>query len=202
MFDLPVQGPWVPVAIFLITLALNAVSWLVTRNNLQRVAAQRARLLNEISSLRKQAAKLNTPSTYAKCAKCQRLAATKERELTGLEGGGQQGSDRSKQIKQLVSRFKVGGAIAALVIMWGKPLVALPPDLVWPMHRMLSAPHGSSKLGAAGMVAVLPWLALCDRATTMLVQAALPSKRGEVSEEEAGLGLSEDAGGDESKKDL
>lgn len=47
----------------------------------------RAQLSTEIAFLRREAAKLNTPSTYAKCAKYQRLAAIKEKQLAELNSG-------------------------------------------------------------------------------------------------------------------
>ena len=52
----------------------------------------------------------------------------------------------------------------------------MPPELLFPMHRFLSLPHGQefSKYGA---VAVLPWMMVCDRAGNMLVQAVLPPAR-------------------------
>ena len=49
------------------------------------VQQHKARLAAEISSLRKQADLYNNPATYAKCAKFQRLANAKEKELAGLQ---------------------------------------------------------------------------------------------------------------------
>jgi hypothetical protein len=41
--------------------------------------------LQEIASLRRQAEAFNNPSTYVKCAKFQRLANAKEKELAALQ---------------------------------------------------------------------------------------------------------------------
>jgi len=55
------------------------------------VAAARTReLLTEIAVLRREAERHNTPATFARCAKLQRQAAAREKELEGLaaEAGG------------------------------------------------------------------------------------------------------------------
>lgn len=44
-------------------------------------------LLAEIATLRREAERFNTPSTYFKCAKLQRQANAKEKELQALEEG-------------------------------------------------------------------------------------------------------------------
>jgi hypothetical protein len=59
------------------------------------VQQHKARLVAEISSLRKQAELYNNPATYVKCAKFQRLANAKEKELSGL----QEHNDNSVQDK-------------------------------------------------------------------------------------------------------
>jgi hypothetical protein len=54
------------------------------------VQLHQVRLTQEISELRKQAEALNAPATYAKCAKYQRLALAKERELASLQTNSKQ----------------------------------------------------------------------------------------------------------------
>lgn len=49
---------------------------------------RRAQLSAELAFLKREAVKLNTPSTYAKCAKYQRLANSKEKELKELSAPG------------------------------------------------------------------------------------------------------------------
>lgn len=49
-----------------------------------RAGSARLRLTQEIALLRREAAKHNTPSTYAQCAKLQRAANAKEKELAKL----------------------------------------------------------------------------------------------------------------------
>lgn len=49
--------------------------------------SRRAQLLAEIAFLRREAAKLNNPSTYARCAKYQRLANVKDKEHAELTAG-------------------------------------------------------------------------------------------------------------------
>ncbi len=50
--------------------------------------SRRAQLSAELAFLKREAVKLNTPSTYAKCAKYQRLANSKEKELKELSAPG------------------------------------------------------------------------------------------------------------------
>ncbi|GBF97161.1 hypothetical protein Rsub_10348 [Raphidocelis subcapitata] len=65
----------------------------------------------EIASLRRQAETFNAPSTYAKCAKLQRLANAKEQELAAL----QQHGDRDV-------RARIAAAIATLKVRPARPL--------------------------------------------------------------------------------
>lgn len=56
---------------------------------MEALGSQQATLQREIQELRREAARLNTPSTYAKCAKAQRMANAKEKELAALQAQGQ-----------------------------------------------------------------------------------------------------------------
>ena len=69
-------------------------------------------------------------------------------------------------------------ACAALctLLFYGKPLVHVLPEILTPMQRMLSMPHGKA-FSQFGAVAVLPWMLVCDRAGSMLVQAVFPARR-------------------------
>lgn len=61
--------------------------------------------MREIASLRRQAETLNTPSTYAKCAKLQRLANAKEQELSALQQHGE--GDARARISAAMVTIKV-----------------------------------------------------------------------------------------------
>lgn len=54
----------------------------------QQLDGRKARLVAEIGELRREAQRHSTPSTFAKCAKAQRAAAAKEKELGALAGAG------------------------------------------------------------------------------------------------------------------
>lgn len=69
------------------------------------VQQHKARLAREIASLRRQAEALNAPSTYAKCAKLQRLANAKEQELAALQQDGERDA-----------RARVAAAMAAVKV--------------------------------------------------------------------------------------
>lgn len=92
--------------VFVALLLLNAVRWLLFRSKSGFVHQHKTRLALEIASLRKQAEQFNTPSTYVKCAKFQRLANAKEKELAALQAH----KDVSLQdrINTVVSTTKVG----------------------------------------------------------------------------------------------
>ena len=62
-----------------------------------------------------------------------------------------------------------------MVICWGKALVYVPPHLTWPFGRLLAFPHTNDFL-ATGGVAVIPWIALCDRVTHLVARAAFPRR--------------------------
>ena len=69
---------------------------------------QRGILISSIAELRKEAAKNNTPATYAKCAKCQRQINANEKALAALEA-----ADGSKQawhnrVLKATNAIKVG----------------------------------------------------------------------------------------------
>lgn len=63
---------------------MSCVHALRGRHQAHQLGARTARLLREVGELRREAARLNQPSTFAKSAKAQRLAAAKERELAAL----------------------------------------------------------------------------------------------------------------------
>ncbi len=68
------------------------------------------------------------------------------------------------------------GAAGCVIFLYGRPLIHLPPEVLSPMQRWLSMPHGKL-FSAYGAVAVVPWLLLCDRGGSMLVRAMLPARR-------------------------
>lgn len=66
------------------------------------------RLVLEIASLRRQAEAYNNPATYVKCAKFQRLANAKEKELTSFDSKSAESGLQSR-LDAAVAAVKVGG---------------------------------------------------------------------------------------------
>ena len=73
----------------------------------------KARLALEIASLRRQAEAFNSPSTYVKCAKFQRLANAKEKELSALQASG--GVSVQDRLDAAVAACKVRFVVGCLV---------------------------------------------------------------------------------------
>mmetsp|Transcript_17427 Transcript_17427/g.48402 ORF Transcript_17427/g.48402 Transcript_17427/m.48402 type:complete len:208 (+) Transcript_17427:4817-5440(+) len=131
-----------------------------------------AALLQETSELRREAARLNTPSTFSKHAKALRKATAKEKELAALH-------DRPRDPRQwdwqdqLLLAMKVLQSVlfvGAALIWWKWPVAELPPGVAWPFGSTLATPHG--KLLKSGFVAAVPWMLLCNRATNAWLQVA------------------------------
>ncbi len=75
---------------------------------LQEVDTKRDALVKDISDLKKEAARLNTPSTYAKCAKCQRQVNAKEKQLSvlGEATGGSAWQDKVVRLSMILKASK------------------------------------------------------------------------------------------------
>jgi hypothetical protein len=63
----------------------------------------------------------------------------------------------------------------AVIVWWGKALLHIPPHLTWPFNRLLAFPHASNYL-EVGAVTVLPWVAMCDRVSSLLARVAFPQQ--------------------------
>lgn len=72
-------------------------------------------------------------------------------------------------------RLQVVFIAAAVAAWWGKALLRVPPELVWPFDRLLAFPHARGGL-ETGAVAVLPWLAVCDRVSSALARVTFPQQ--------------------------
>lgn len=90
-------------------------------------------------------------------------------------------------------------------MLYGKPLAYVPTELLLPVQRkLLAMPHGSD-FSTYGAISVLPWMVVCDRASSMLVKAVLPPVRVRLPpvgpSQAIGSGVAEGEV-EESKKDL
>lgn len=60
--------------------------------------------------------------------------------------------------------------VCAVLLLWGQPVAQLDPLLSWPLGGWLSQPH-ARRFNSLGLVAVVPWLSLSQRASACLVRA-------------------------------
>lgn len=74
-----------------------------------------------------------------------------------------------------LARLQVLLISLAVVAWWGKALLHIPPHLTWPFNRLLAFPHASNYL-EVGAVTVLPWVAMCDRVSSLLARVAFPQQ--------------------------
>ncbi|CAI5461658.1 unnamed protein product [Closterium sp. Yama58-4] len=124
-------------------------------------ARKEAALAAEIKRLKKEANRLNTPSTFSRSALLTRTATAKEKELNALKA-------QPSRVWWTLIRFVLPYTIQAcayvlLVLSFrSKPVVILPVDVVYPFGSMLAFPHGVKWQGG-GAVSVFAWLALTSR---------------------------------------
>ncbi len=105
-----------PGCMFAALLILNAVRWLLARSRAGFLAQHRTRLGLEIATLRRQAAVHNTPASFAKCAKFQRLAAAKEKELASLVNAEERSGASSSSSYRLDAALSTAKARARCVL--------------------------------------------------------------------------------------
>lgn len=126
----------------------------------------KARLAREIASLRREAEALNTPSTYAKCAKLQRLANAKEQELSSLQQHGE--SDMRARIAAGMATAKVR------VRAWRRQLARHGSSRASRASRPRAAER---RLGAAPVVGIAARLAAAARRCSWAAVGAQPGRR-------------------------
>ncbi|CAI5515430.1 unnamed protein product [Closterium sp. Naga37s-1] len=138
-------------------------------------ARKEAALAAEIKRLKKEANRLNTPSTFSRSALLTRTATAKEKELNALKA-------QPSRIWWTLIRFVLPYTIQAcayvlLVLSFrSKPVVILPVDVVYPFGSMLAFPHGAKWQGG-GAVSVFAWLALTSRVGRLTYRPSAASIR-------------------------
>jgi len=121
----------------------------------------------EIADLKRQAAALNHPDTFAQCAKAERKALSFEKELCRLQ------ERRSQAEKSILIKFPGFVRTAAFLCLVGLALAKVPvvthlrPNDVWPMGKWMSLL--SKEKADVGAVGLVPWAILCNRATRAAV---------------------------------
>lgn len=160
---------------FILLLVVNLVRWIAQSTKDLTTQTKRSQLLSEIAELRRESEKHNTPSQYAKCAKYQRQANAKEKELASL--GSQAEMTLQDKVLMLTSTLKVGLGLIFTMMFWGQSLHVLPHEVAWPFNRMVMVPQVWSSTREGTPVLVVGWLLMCDRATTHLAKALIPTRR-------------------------
>mmetsp|Transcript_9208 Transcript_9208/g.17282 ORF Transcript_9208/g.17282 Transcript_9208/m.17282 type:complete len:179 (-) Transcript_9208:397-933(-) len=167
------------ITLIIIFLGLNIATWIITRNEISSSKKKQQELLKEISHLRKEAEKHNTPDSYFLCAKQQRLAHKKEKELQMLE------NNHSPQVTNSITLFcKIFKTLLFaffLLTMMRTPIARIPTDISFPLGRFLEV-NSKGRLTAEN-VSLLPFLFLIDRGTTFFAKALFPVRVETISED-------------------
>lgn len=120
----------------------------------------------EIEDLKRQAKPLNTPDTFAQCAKLERKALALEKQAKALRKRSEDA--RGTFLLKLPGILRLLGFIFVFVLSWKVPAaVAVVPGWEWPFGRWLAMGTGRSAM--PGLVGLLPWTLLCHRATRALL---------------------------------
>lgn len=141
---------------------------------------------HEIEDLKRQAKPLNTPDTFAQCAKLERKALALEKTLTRLQTV--EHASRSAFILRIPGILRTIGfftVISVSILVYyrttrsssgstssggcsvGVGVTMLPPDWIWPAGRWLSMGTGSK--GMYGIVGLIPWTLMCSRVSRALL---------------------------------
>jgi len=71
---------------------------------------------------------------------------------------------------RLLDTARVALLLTALVLLWGRPVAWVHEPASWPLTRWLRAPHSSRVVGVDAVM-VVPWIALCRRASAAVAGA-------------------------------
>ena len=139
-------------------------------------------LVRSITELKREAARYNTPATYAQCAKYQRQINAKEKQLAALESAGASKSAWEDRVIKVVSSCKVrmlkqampGQAVCSpaphVSLITGGWCSALPRDLVRPPAGSSAARDPQPDAALAGHAAREELLGLrCHRGAALAV---------------------------------
>jgi ABC-type transport system involved in cytochrome bd biosynthesis fused ATPase/permease subunit len=155
-----------------IFIILNTLSLLCSRSMEVEVESKKRSLIRQIAELKREAALICTPSTFAASAKAQRKVNQLEKELESLGGGnykeGGAAHARDKVI-QAVKIIKIVVSAGLLATLFGSPVLFQVVPGVLPAFTSLApfAPY-SKDYAALGYVTVLPWLFFANRFSLMV----------------------------------
>ncbi|KAK9861451.1 hypothetical protein WJX84_003978 [Apatococcus fuscideae] len=123
---------------FVLCLLLDFAQVFFTDRTVSRQKVQQGKLLKQAARLKAQASKLNTPDTFASCAKLQRQAAACEKEANTISN--KQGSVETSWLARGSLAFRILAAIVIIYRLSGRPAATLPPDLLWPLNAYFAFP--------------------------------------------------------------
>lgn len=128
-------------------------------------------LVRESRELRRRAAELSAPSTFAQSAKLARAAGQKEKEVEHLRALAALRRRRAPAVA------KAAVQVGAVYALWGAPVLSAPgPPLGWPLDDWLAG-RGAGWGGAAlpaGAVGAVPFALLCGRVASLISRVLLP----------------------------
>jgi len=140
-----------------------AFDWKVPDTREKELELQRS-----IEELKREAAKLMTPETFASSAKAERKAIALEKEVdTMRRNRAIAGMHYMVTLPRTMRMVLFVGAVFVALTGHTKVLCFMDPSTVWPLGRWLSllSGHGSSD----GVIGLVPWCILCHRVTKSLV---------------------------------
>ncbi|KAI8110820.1 hypothetical protein M9434_004394 [Picochlorum sp. BPE23] len=127
-------------------------------------------LTRSIEDLKKEAAKLMTPETFAASAKAERKAIALEKELdTMRRNRAIAGMHYMVRLPRTMRMVLFVGAMFVALTGHTKVVCFMDPSTLWPLGRWLSllSGHGASD----GVIGLIPWCILCHRVTKSLVSS-------------------------------
>lgn len=126
-----------------------------------------------MADLRRQAAALSAPDTFAQSAKAERRALALEKEAARLRDV--QSRSRANYLLTLPRTFRLVGLAGVMFLSLEVPFVArLPAEAAWPLGRWLALGSGERDAGGGGdsgavALGLLPWALLCHRVSGSMV---------------------------------
>eukprot|EP00890_Picochlorum_soloecismus_P004370 jgi/Picsp_1/4934/NSC_02298-R1_hypothetical protein CHLNCDRAFT_142812 [Chlorella variabilis] len=164
----PKQMARVALLVFLGCALLNVLERIVLEWKVPDTSSKQAVIEERIEHLKREAAKLNSPETFAASAKADRKAIGLEKELARMRH--QEIVAKSHVMMRLPHLMRLAGfvMIVLLALVYKFRVVAyLEPGYLWPLGRWLSFMSGHPS--SSGVVGMVPWSVLCHRVTNALV---------------------------------
>jgi ABC-type transport system involved in cytochrome bd biosynthesis fused ATPase/permease subunit len=156
--------------VLVIFFILNTLSLLCSRSMEVEGESKKRSLIRQIAELKREAALMCTPSTFAASAKAQRKVNQLEKELESLGGGKEAGVAHAKdKVIQAVKIIKIVVSAGLVAALFGSPVLFQVAPGVLPAFTSLAPLAPNSKdYAALGYVTILPWLFFANRFSLMI----------------------------------